>query len=106
MLTPKDLQTLTFWCQHRAMRWLALRVDADATVLLLEPQSAARPWQRMRLLATDHGFLLEDEAAQALASASDLPALLDALDGGVADAPSLVQLYPRPLPTLREPAFA
>ncbi len=106
MLAPTDLRTLTDWCRHRGKDWVALRVDADAAVLLLEPKVAARPWQRMRLIAGDRGYLLEDEGGQALASASDLPALLDALDGGVADAAPLVLLYPRQVAQAREPAFA
>lgn len=107
MLAPSDLQTLTGWCRDRAMCWTALRVTAEAAVLLLEPLVAARPWQRMRLIATDQGYLLENEAGQALASASDLPALLDALDGGIADAPAVVLLNP-PHTAVKErlPAFA
>ena len=105
MLAPTDLRNLTDWCRHRAMDWMALLVDADAAVLLLAPKAAARPWQRMRLIASDHGYRLEDEGGQALASASDLPALLDALDGGVADAAPLVLLYPRQAEKGREPAF-
>ena len=102
MLAPSDLQTLTGWCRNRAMCWTALRVDAVAAVLMLEPRAATRPWQRMRLVVADHVYLLEDEAGQALASASDLPALLDALDGGVADAPALVLLYPGARPRVHE----
>ena len=95
MLTPIDLKMLTLWCGSRAMRWLPLRAGADTAELLLEPLAASRPWQRMRLCASDSGFLLADEAGQTLATASDLPALLDALDGGVADAAPLVLLRPR-----------
>ena len=87
MLSPTDLKTLTDWCRGRAMRWSPLRADPGAIVVLLEPSVATRPWQRMHLLASDHVFLLEDEAGEALARASDLPALLDVLDGGVADTP-------------------
>jgi hypothetical protein len=104
MLAPTDIRTLTAWCHRRAMRWQPLRVDADGAALLLEPLAALRPWQRMRLLATDHGYRLEDEAGQPLASASALPALLDALDGGVADAAPLVLLRPRR--AVEEAAFA
>ena len=106
MLAPSDLQTLTGWCRKRAMCWTALRVDAEVVLLLLEPRAAIRPWQRMHLVVTDHVYLLEDEAGQALARASDLPALLDALDGGVADVPPQVLLYPRAATKERIPAFA
>ncbi len=86
MLAATDLQTLTAWCRQRTMSWQALRVDVAATTLVLEPARPARPWQRMCLRAGEWGYMLEDEAGQTLARASDLPALLDALDGGVADA--------------------
>lgn len=105
MLAAIDLRTLTAWCSHRAMRWLALRADADGAALLLEPLIATRPWQRMHLLAGDEGFLLQDEAGQALATASDLPALLDALDGGVADTAAVV-MPPALALTPREAMFA
>ena len=67
------------------MRWQPLRVDADGALLLLEPAVARHPWQRMVLTSDEAGFRLEDELGEALAAASDLPALLDALDGGVAE---------------------
>jgi hypothetical protein len=92
MLTPMDLKMLTLWCQHRTMRWLPLRTGADTAELLLEPLTPSRPWQRMRLCVRESGFLLADETGQTLATASDLPALLDALDGGVADAQPLALL--------------
>ena len=41
----------------------------------------------MLLVWSGEELSLEDEAGETLASASDLPALLDAVDGGVADAP-------------------
>jgi len=103
MLAPNDLTILTAWCRQRAMRWLALRADAAAAALLLEPWAATKPWQRMRLIAADDGLRLEDEAGDILASASDLPALLDALDGGVADA---MPVPPSRAHAVRELAFA
>jgi len=106
MLIPIDLKMLTLWCRSRAMRWLPLRSGAETAVLLLEPLAASRPWQRMRLSASDSGFLLADEVGQTLATASDLPALLDALDGGVADAAPLVLLRSRPRREVLAPDFA
>jgi len=95
MLDPSDLRLLSGWCRARAMGWSALRADSEAAVLLLEPRVALRPWQRLRLIAADAGYRLDDEAGQTLAVASDLPALLDAVDGGVADtAPLLSCLRP------------
>lgn len=85
MLDTSDLRLLTRWCGDHAMRWQPLRTGADGAMLLLEPSVARHPWQRMMLTADDAGFRLEDELGDALAAASDLPALLDALDGGVAE---------------------
>jgi len=82
-----DLRLLTSWCRGRGLCWHPLRRDADAATLLLEPLAARHPWQRMVLTEADDGYRLEDEIGQMLAAASDLPALLDALDGGVGDAP-------------------
>jgi hypothetical protein len=39
----------------------------------------------MLLIPDDDGFSLVQEDGQVLAAASDLPALLDALDGGIAE---------------------
>ena len=89
MLDAADLRLLTRWCRDHAMRWQPLCVDADGTMLLLEPAEARHPWQRMVLTADDTGLRLEDELGEALAAASDLPALLDALDGGVAEPPAI-----------------
>ena len=41
----------------------------------------------MRLVLNEPELRLEDAAGEALAAASDLPALLDAVDGGVAEMP-------------------
>ena len=55
--------------------------------MMLEPRDAARPWQRMMLILENQEIRLENELGETLASASDLPALLDAVEGGVADTP-------------------
>jgi len=88
MLDATELRLLTRWCGDRAMHWQPLRSDADGAVLLLEPAVTRHPWQRMLLRADDAGFRLADELGEAMAAATDLPALLDALDAGVADNPS------------------
>ena len=87
MLDSIELGLLSAWCRARAMRWHPLRAGAEATTLLLEPHLPDRLWQRM-LLTVGEDLRLEDEAGDVLAIASDLPALLDALDGGVADVPA------------------
>ena len=56
--------------------------------MLLKPRDAGRPWQRMILVLAEGELRLENELGETLASASDLPALLDAVEGGVADAPA------------------
>ena len=55
--------------------------------MVLRPRKCARPWQGMALVIGRRELRLQDEQGDTLASASDLPALLDALDGGVAEPP-------------------
>jgi len=50
----------------------------------------------MLLVHDRHGFCLIDPLGELLASASDLPSLLDALDGGVAEAPRWCSDWPMP----------
>ena len=85
MLDTVELKTPAAWCRGRGLRFLPLRVGAEETVILFEPNEATLPWQRMKLILDDDGFRVCDELDDPLASASDLPALLDALDGGVAE---------------------
>ena len=85
MLDTAELKTLAAWCRGRGLRFVPLQVGAEQTVILFEPNEATRPWQRMKLILDDDGFRVCDELDDPLASASDLPALLDALDGGVAE---------------------
>ena len=59
--------------------------------MMLEPRDAARPWQRMMLVLDKRELRLENELGETLASASDLPALLDAVEGGVAESPALAR---------------
>jgi len=83
MLRPSDLQVLAAWCRSRAMAWLPGRPRNGATSLLLEP--AGRGLDAMLLVLGPKELRLLDAAGQELAAASDLQALLDAVDGGVAD---------------------
>ncbi len=65
------------------MRWMPARACNGATSVLLE---SARSGLDAMLLEIDAKELrLLDASGQELAAASDLPALLDAVDGGVAD---------------------
>jgi hypothetical protein len=80
MLTRADLRMLSGWCHARGMTWLPGRAEGSAVGLLLQRNSGSM------LLASKAGELrLFDAAGQVLAVASNLPALLDALDGGIAD---------------------
>ena len=56
--------------------------------MMLKPRDAGRPWQRMMLVLDEGELRLENELGETLASASDLPALLDAVEGGIAEAPA------------------
>lgn len=103
MLDTMELKTLASWCRSRGLRLLPLQVGAEETVILFEPSEATRPWQRMKLTLDDDGFRVCDELDDVLASASDLPALLDALDGGVAEPVRAVPTSFRP--TLYIPAL-
>ncbi len=85
MLRAADLQALGVWCQDHRVTWSATRRDGADLAVILEPETASRAWQCMRLVLDAPELRLEDETGQALACASDLPALLDAMDGGLAD---------------------
>ncbi len=84
MLRRVDLQILAEWCRRRRMCWSPGRSEDAAPALLLEPRGRgdARP---MLLVVRAGEWCLVDQDGDTLATASDLPALLDALDGGVAD---------------------
>jgi hypothetical protein len=85
MLDAAELKTLAHWCRGRGLRFFPLAIGAAGTVILFERTEATRLWQRMKLILDDDGFRVCDELDETLASASDLPALLDALDGGVGE---------------------
>ncbi len=68
--------------------------------MMLEPRDATQPWQRMMLVLDNQEIRLENELGETLASASDLPALLDAVEGGVGDSPSIAMRLSGPQPSL------
>ncbi len=84
MLTRAELRVLTDWCRARNMTWIAGHAAGEAPTLLLE--RAGRGADAMLLVVAARERRLLDAAGQELATASDLPALLDAVDGGVGDA--------------------
>jgi hypothetical protein len=87
MLESSDLRFLSLWCQARHLSWLPARADGQRWIMVLESRDPAAAWQRMLLVTEGADMRLEDELGEPLACASDLPALLDAVDGGVAEKP-------------------
>ncbi len=86
MLGRGVLGAFSAWCAARGMRWTAARSDDGAAALLLDRRGQPSA-EAMLVVLHDDGFRLVDAGGDVLASASDLPALLDALDGGVAEPP-------------------
>lgn len=87
MLDGAELRALSSWCQHHALSWRPASGEDGLTAMVLEPRQRRRAWERMLLILREDGFCLSTELGEALATASDLTALLDALDGGVAEGP-------------------
>ncbi len=90
MLDTTELRTLARWCRGRGLRFLPVGTGQVGTgpagsVILFERLEPTRPWQRMKLVQDEDGFRLCDECDELLASGSDVTAMLDALDGGVAE---------------------
>ena len=88
MLGGIELRALSTWCGRHDMSWSPAESDQGPPTMMLKPRDAGRPWQRMMLVLAEGELRLENELGETLASASDLPALLDAVEGGVADAPA------------------
>ena len=87
MLEISAIRALSVWCDVRSLSWTAARSERGRAVLTLWPRDTGRPWQHMRLVLDEPDLRLENELGETLATASDLPALLDAVDGGVAELP-------------------
>jgi hypothetical protein len=85
MLDTADVKILTRWCRDRRLNWMPARADDGAQAVSLGPIGRSSPWRDMLVVAGDDGFCLLDAPGATLATASDLPALLDALDAGVAE---------------------
>ena len=83
MLAAGELRVLTVWCSHRGLHWVA--GPSGEPSMVLERDAGTRPWQRMVLCRVQNELHLLDETGTLLAEASTLPALLDAVDGGVAE---------------------
>ena len=89
MLNPDEAKTLARWCRMRRLSCLEDR-GADGRVGWRLESSTAPDWYHMRLIAEPDGFILLDRVGDTLASASDLQALLDAVDAGVAERPRVM----------------
>ena len=84
VLPVRDLQTLSRWCAARRMEWLPGNSSDAGEVILIEPASGNGLWPRLALFRQARLYGLVDEWGEILAEASELSALLDALDGGIA----------------------
>lgn len=87
MLKNGALRALASWCAARSTRWVPAQTDDGRPGLLLERRGRT-PAEAVLVVPHQGGYRLVDGAGDVLASASALPALLDALDGGVAETPS------------------
>jgi hypothetical protein len=83
MLDIDDLHTLNRWCSARRLCWQPARTDAGAPAVLLLGRFGGPAWAGLLLASDDDGFVLLDAVGERLAEASDLLALLDALDAGI-----------------------
>jgi hypothetical protein len=66
------------------LRWLPARTDAGEPAIQISAQTGRLAWSDMLLVAdAQDDVSLMDAAGQTIATASDVPALLDALDAGL-----------------------
>ena len=86
VLDVAELRALTAWCRERALSWSPLQGDAGDDVMMLDPGVSRPGAKRMFLFQREGEFRLEDARGEVLAMASDLTAVLDAVDGGVGEA--------------------
>jgi hypothetical protein len=99
MLARAELLLLVAWCRARRMTCIPAGAGAGTAALLL--QSVGRGADAMLLVVEPTERRLLHWAGQELATASDLPALLDAVDGGVADIPPSPAWLGTPGPVVR-----
>ncbi len=84
MLDTADLRTLSLWCRQHRMSWMPGCSDSGEGGLLLRGVAARCPTTELLLLTDQRELRLIGDGGETMASASTLPALLDALDAGVA----------------------
>lgn len=85
MLRSTELHHLNRWCRRHALRWYPAHRHGSA-MLVLEGLRPRHAWARMIVAQTADGLRLQDERQEILATASTLPALLDAMEAGVGEA--------------------
>ena len=83
MLDPSDRTVLLRWCRARHVTWSALSGPPEHPVITL--LADVGPWSALHLTHDAAGWLLATPEGETLAAASSLPALLDAMDAGIAE---------------------
>jgi|GEM_PF-4842047 len=83
MLDQADRTVLVRWCRTRHVTWAALSGAPEHPVISLLAEEG--PWAALRLSHEPSGWMLATEGGETLAAASSLPALLDAMDAGIAE---------------------
>jgi hypothetical protein len=86
MLGAADLRLLSGWCRRHRMSWLPGCADDGEPGLLLLAHASGHWWEQLLLLTDAPELRLMDRGGAIMATASDLPALLDALEAGMAEA--------------------
>ncbi len=95
MPSTAELKHLSRWCSARRLHWQPARTEAGAPAILLRSDSVLVAWHDMMLIEDDDGVALLDEQGDLLADASEIPALLDALDSGLVTRPVARLCRPR-----------
>jgi hypothetical protein len=85
MLNGMELRLLASWSSKNRLSWMPAGSQDGRDAVMLQPRDCRSAFERMLLIPDDDGFSLVQEDGQVLAAASDLPALMDALDGGIAE---------------------
>lgn len=95
-MTIHDLRALSSWCAARRLSWAPARArsndarsndaESDDQVVVLEAISHSRFWPSLQLQRCGRVYRLSDPWGEPLAEASGLHGILDALDGGIANA--------------------
>ena len=83
MVDAQELHSLSRWCGSRALSWLPGRAENGEPAILLRSRAGRRGWSDMLLVADADEISLVDGSGQTIATASDVLALLDALDAGL-----------------------